>query len=129
MQIYVVHFLEICKDGTSSSYVQNAYANENKAYINAIIFNAFDTNKKCRLNFEEMDKNQMKLECEDILKDFVGSTTESDFFKFKNILDTLSIEELKKINNWLFFFNTSRSKYMDTSVAEISECTLEDIIF
>ena len=130
MQIFVVHFLDVFKDGTSSAYIQNAYANENKAYINAIIFNMFDENKNCRLTKENMDKNNIKLEdseIKDLLVNLIDSK-DSDISNFKTILEKLDIEDLKKINNWIFLFNISGSTLKDTSVAEVSECNLEDLI-
>ena len=127
MKIYVVHFLNCYKDGTSSVKIQNAYADEIKAYITAIIFNLFDENNHSRLNSEELKMVDMSLEdlnsnLRDLLKELNEPKTLSES------LESLKFEDLKELYNWLFFFHCSRSVFGDSSIAEISECNLEDMI-
>jgi len=124
MKIYVVHFLNCFKDGTSCVKVQNAYADINKAYIEAIIFNLFDENNCSRLNPEDLKLVNMSLE--DLNSDLRELVKNSDSSKISEFLT--NFEDLKEIYNWLFFFHCARSVFADSFVAEISECNLEEMI-
>jgi len=123
MKIYVVHFLNCYKDGTSSVKVQNAYADEIKAYISAILYNLFDEKNRSRLNLEEIKLVNMRLED---LNSYLKDLDNPD--ELSKSLKSFEFEDLKQIYNWLFFFHCSRSVFTDSCVAEISECNLEDLI-
>lgn len=127
MKIYVVHFLTCYKDGTSSVKVQNAYANENKAYITAIIYNLFDEKNQSRLIPEDLEMVNMNIEdLNSNLKDLIKESNDSK--ELSKSLESFEFEDLKQLYNWTFFFHGARSVFIDSCVAEISECNLEDLM-